>query len=256
MDAGWKVVRPRNVRRARSDWRTTGDRGERRGFQIGPKIRIGGTLGHIGQQAKLGLGKVEKAIAPAVAMIPGIGPLVAAGLNVNGNMLDTSNGGIHTIGDVGKIAGSTALDLLPAGLGKVGSLAQSIPGVQGIGNALGSIPGASQIGGALKSAAGSGIGQALSGLAGDAGSFLTGNGGMNALGVAQGINAARLQQKSNQYATNAMGDVNASYNERAPLRAQALNVLPSAIAANPFARGGTIKGSNGVAPQSITMANG
>ena len=93
-------------------------------------------------------------------------------------------------------------------------------------------------------------------LLGQAGQFLTGNGGMNALGVAQGINAAQLQQKSNQYATNAMGDVNASYNERAPLRAQALGVLPSAIAANPFARGGTIKGSNGVAPQSITMANG
>ena len=43
---------PRSDRRGRHDVVATSSRGERRGFQIGPRIRIGGTVGKIGQNVK------------------------------------------------------------------------------------------------------------------------------------------------------------------------------------------------------------
>jgi hypothetical protein len=48
--------------------------------------------------------------------------------------------------------------------------------------------------------------------------FLTGNGGQNALALAQGANAAYLGKKSSDYADNAMGSTQANWDERAPLR--------------------------------------
>ncbi len=67
-------------------------------MRIGPKIRIGGTLGKIGQKLKEGVGKVEKAAAPFVSLIPGVSQLAAPILNASGNILDTSDGGIKGIG--------------------------------------------------------------------------------------------------------------------------------------------------------------
>jgi len=200
-------------------------------------------------------GNIGAPVGAAIgSIIPGVGTAIGAGL---GQAL----GGLGSGQNIGQaVKGGVAAG---AGAQAIGGLVSKIPGISDLPGASGLLNGmngggTSGTGGSsiLSGLGNTGVGQALSSLGGGIGSFLTGNGGMNALGVAQGINAAQLQQKANQYATNAMGDVNASYNERAPLRAQALNVLPSAIAANPFARGGTIKGSNGVAPQSITMANG
>ena len=50
------------------------------------------------------------------------------------------------------------------------------------------------------------------------GQFLTGNKGLNALGTAQGINAALLGQKAIQYAKDAEGTAMSAWNKNAPLR--------------------------------------
>lgn len=93
---------------------------------------------------------------------------------------------------------------------KAAPLAGLIPGVGPLlGGILSHVPGA----GAVQEAAGH-----IPGL-GAAADWLTGNGGKNALGIAQGINAASLQSKSNDYAKNAAGSVSNSYDTRAPLRA-------------------------------------
>jgi hypothetical protein len=89
----------------------------------------------------------------------------------------------------------------------------------------------------------------LPGIMSAAGNFLTGNNGLNALGAAQGLNAALLQQKALQYAKDAEGTAMGHWNANAPLReagrAGVLNpkssVDVSALpgirrAGNPFAR--------------------
>lgn len=48
--------------------------------------------------------------------------------------------------------------------------------------------------------------------------FLTGNNGLNALGTAQGVNAALLNQKAIQYAKDAEGTAMSAWNKNAPLR--------------------------------------
>lgn len=81
--------------------------------------------------------------------------------------------------------------------------------------------------------------------------FLKGNGGLNALGVGQGINAALLNKKALEYAKNAEGTAMGQWNQNAPLRdagrAGMLAPKPSVDtsflpgirrAGNPFARGG------------------
>lgn len=64
-----------------------------------------------------------------------------------------------------------------------------------------------------------GGGFSLPGALGAAGSWLGGNGGKNALGVLQGLNAAQLQNQATQYAKGAYGNTMQSWNQRAPLRA-------------------------------------
>lgn len=75
-------------------------------MQIGPRIRVGGSVGHAGQQIKLGTGKVlsNKYVDMGLSLIPGVGPGIAAAANVAGRVLDTSKGGIHSVGDVANIA--------------------------------------------------------------------------------------------------------------------------------------------------------
>lgn len=69
---------------------------------------------------------------------------------------------------------------------------------------------------------GGAIGSAVSHIPGLQGAteFLKGNGGKNALGALQGVNAAYNQQKSSGLANNALGTVQAEWDRRAPLRAQ------------------------------------
>ena len=79
---------------------------DQRGFQIGPRIRIGGSVGKLGQKAKIGVGKAlsNKYVGIGLSLVPGVGPGLAAAANAAGNIMDTSDGGIHSVGDVGKLA--------------------------------------------------------------------------------------------------------------------------------------------------------
>lgn len=92
---------PRGARRARSDAMAPSARAASRGIQIGPRIRVGGTIGHIGQQIKLGVGKLahNPLVDAGLSLIPGVGPLAAAAIAATGRALDTSGGGVG-VGDI------------------------------------------------------------------------------------------------------------------------------------------------------------
>lgn len=145
----------------------------------------------------------------------------------------------------------------------VGGLLGSIPGAAAVGGALSHVPGVSALGAALGGGAGEaatasaipdsafglpatagaagggggGLLGTIEGLAGKAGHYLAGNNGMNALGIAQGINTALQQKKANDYAKQALGSVEASYNQRAPLRSQGVAMMQQAGVGNPYATG-------------------
>lgn len=78
-----------------------------------------------------------------------------------------------------------------------------------------SLPGASTVQGLLGKLGGGGSSPSNGG--GVLG-FLTGNNGLNALGVAQGVNAAALGQKSSDYADQAANLATSRWNQQAPLR--------------------------------------
>jgi hypothetical protein len=143
-------------------------------------------------------------------------------------------------------------------LSKLTGVHIKIPGVSAIGDAMyntakQTIPGLSAVDTGLNAVAN------LAGKGGAAGAagaipgvsalkdFLTGNGGLNALGAAQGVNAALLGKQSSNYAKQAMGSVNQSYGERAPLRTAGIagmlhpqipdiSPLGQIASANPYAR--------------------
>lgn len=116
-------------------------------MQIGPKIRVGGTLGKIGQGLKEGVGKVAKTVAPIASFInPGLGAVLAAG----GTALDTSHGGVSlgkTLASglgaysMGKVAGPLVNKIPGVGgmLGKIGDTASHLPGAGMAGNLLGKL---------------------------------------------------------------------------------------------------------------------
>jgi hypothetical protein len=134
-------------RRARSDALAAGVRAERRGFQIGPRIRVGGTLGKIGQKIKSVLPSPGQAIGSIVA-----GPLgTVVGGSVDGSTTPLQkNIGNTVAGTAAGIAGAGALGIGPAagaaggggaggliksGIDKVGGLVES--GVDKIGGGSG-----------------------------------------------------------------------------------------------------------------------
>lgn len=137
----------------------------------------------------------------AAAALGGIGHLIAPGGNIGSGLKGAVTGG--------------AAGLAGSGIKNLGGMALS-----GLGGAGGSTPawgagsGGIDLGGLLKSGV-----SGLAGLAGGGGGGLSLGGLANAgLGAAGIANAASLQNKSNQYATNAMDTANQSYDSRAPLR--------------------------------------
>ena len=145
----------------------------------------------------------------ALAMLPGIGPLASAAIGGLRGFDREGKGGIgFDVGQglkgaaTGYAAGMTG-DALGGALGKAASAAGAAGGVK-------SLPGITAAG---KSLASSALGN-LGGI----GDFLTGNNGLNALGVAQGVNAALLNQKAIQYAKDAEGTAMSAWNKNAPLR--------------------------------------
>lgn len=184
-----------------------------------------------------GIGHLAEKAAPIVGLIPGVGTLAGGVIGGLGGLAAGDGlGGALKYGLEGAASGFGGGLLKGAGGG-----AQSIASLAG-GGAGGAIPdaalsvaGPAIIGGPAEAAAGGGLSGALSGLAGKAGGFLTGNGGKNALGVAQGIDSILQQRTSNQYAKDALNSVEGSYNQRAPLRAQGIQQLLSSQAGNPYA---------------------
>lgn len=192
--------------------------------------------------------------APAAAAILASEGALGGALKPGGGLKDAAVGGAE-----GAIAGGGSA-LAGKALSGLGSAVSSIPGVSGIeqgvsGAATGlngllqNVPGVtgaenllSSAGGKIAGAlTGGGSPTSLGSILGDAGQWLTGNGGKNALGLAQGINAAQLGAKENQYAQDAANTVNQSYNDRAPLRVAGLQGMLNAGRGNPF--GGSPTGS-------------
>lgn len=200
-----------------------------------------GGIGHAVKGVGHGLGSVlsNPLVDAGLAFIPGVGP-VAAGLagaaggllKPGGNLGSALSGGLR--GAASGLAGGALRGALGVG-GAAGAAGSAVPaGVSALG-ASSAIPDAAM---GLGSAGGSGgLLGGIEGLAGQAGNFLTGNGGKNALGIAQGINATLQQKQSNDYAKQALGSIEGAYNAKAPLRAQGLRTLTNSQAGNPYARG-------------------
>lgn len=87
-------------------------------MQIGPRIRVGGTLGKIGQQAKIGVGKLAQPIGQAVSLV---NPALGTAISTAGDVLDTTDGKFS----VGKAAKNAVFQY---GVGKTGDLLRKIPG--------------------------------------------------------------------------------------------------------------------------------
>lgn len=114
----------------------------------------------------------------------------------------------------------------------IGGAVSSIPGLSSLGGLLGGAGGAlgegaagTGLGGIADAAAGGGgggIASSIEGLLGGAGKQLLGNGGLNLLGIAQGLNATNLGKKSNDYTNAAINSAQNAYNEKSGIRQQAL----------------------------------
>lgn len=143
-----------------------------------------------------------------LGLIPGIGPALAVGAKT-----------------IGTLGGGGQPTSQPAALGLGSAIPQSAFDTSG-----GKIPATASAPAESETGPGSG-----NGFLGDVGHFLTSNNGKTALGIAQGINAALEQKKANDYAKQALGSIEASYNQRAPLRAQGLQMLQQAQLGNPYA---------------------
>lgn len=106
---------------------------DRRGIQIGPRIRIGGSVGKLGQKAKLATGKVlsNKIVQGVVGAT--LGPWAAAAAGGLGKALDTSEGRVGlsdlakgtAVGGVSGLAGmgvkNIGKSLLSKGVGAIGT---------------------------------------------------------------------------------------------------------------------------------------
>ena len=184
-------------------------------------FRIGGDVGGLWERNKNDIAKYG---GVAANFIPGVGPLAAAGISA------ALNYAAHKDPLKAALAGATSY-----GAGNIGKAIGKIPGAQSVQDVLAKIPGAGAIqkfGGAVKDLIPQGklpgaqsvqdlLAQAAGGLGGaaqGAGQWLGGDGGMNALGLAQGVNAAALGQKSNNFADMAAKNVDELWKQKAPLR--------------------------------------
>lgn len=156
-----------------------------------------------------------KPLAPVIggavgSIIPGVGTALGAGL---GSFLS----GVGNKQGVGKSLLQGGASALGGGLlGAAGRFAA--PLAAGAASTMGGGAGKPGAGGFQMPSMGQ-VGSGALGALGSAAGWLGENGGKNALGLAQGVNAAMLEKKAEDYAKNAQGSVQQSYNERAPLRA-------------------------------------
>lgn len=166
-------------------------------MQIGPKIRVGGTVGHVGQAIKTGVGKVAQPVGKAVSLI---NPALGTAISTAGDVLDTTDGAF----DFGKAAKNAALQY---GVGKVA-------------NTVGKqVLGASGIGSKVKVLAGAAGKKLLTGGDGASGGGIDRNGILDKLLLGAGVASSaadkmrqqKMQDQASKYATG-------SYDARAGLR--------------------------------------
>jgi hypothetical protein len=237
---------PQHARRERRAQIGIGPRASR-GWQIGPKIRVGGTLGKIGQNVKIATGKVlsNPIVDAGLTFVPGVGPGLAAAAAAGGRALDTTNGGLHGTQGVMDL-GTSALK--GYGAGKLGqgvdnymsSLLSSAKGADGATNWMdvaknlfsgGGADGQGNLGalGDLAGKLGGGASSVLGGVSSALGGGGGGGGGSDlidklllagtvASGVADKQRAQGFQDKAASYATG-------NYDANAPLRDQARSLL-------------------------------
>lgn len=213
------------------------------GFQIGPKIRVGGTLGKIGQNVKIATGKAlsNPIVDAALNFVPGVGPGLAAGLATAGKALDTSHGSV-SLGSLAKTGGASYLG---------GKLLSHIPGADKLKSTLGGLPGVSAVTDFLHGHANPQVGPDGQPLApgsgdqmGDTGSpgavqgimdFLK-NHGDALLGAAGTVNAGIQQGKASGLMQEAKDQALRSYDTRAPLRTGGVTAMTNVLANNPYAQ--------------------
>lgn len=215
------------------------ERGERRHFQIGPRIRVGGTLGKIGQDVKIAAGKAlsNPIVDGALTFIPGVGPVLAGAAGAAGKALDTSGGGLHGVGGALDLAGGAASGYAA---GKVGTALKAGFGAGGVTGAAKSLipqsarslvgggdsgydsngePITSQDGGGHMGIPG--LPTSVSDMLDAGGSFLKDHLGQAVnlgTGVLSAAQAAKLAGESTQYGKDALNTTRQSYDARAPLR--------------------------------------
>lgn len=187
------------------------------------------------------VGSIAKKAAPFAGFIPGVGPIAAAGLGAAGGLL-SHDGIAGALGDAagGYLGGAGgALRNAPQGIHGILNLAQG--GVASPASGSSGIPTGAPVGSTTTYPSESDTGapgqSGLDSLLGDAQGWLTGNGGKNLLGAAQGVNAALQQKKSNDLANQALATVEGRYNAQAPLRAQGLAGLLRKDTGNPYYTG-------------------
>lgn len=204
-------IPPRPHRRARSDVLPRSPQGATRHWQIGPRIRVGGSVGKIGQNVKIAAGKAlsNPYVDGALALIPGVGPGISAAAGAAGRVLDTSDGGLHGVSGIGSLASGAAKGYA-AGWGAE-KLAGMLGGLGGGSNAVGSAIPDSALGigdggltGTVKSAAGMlGLGGNGKGIGGSGLTLadILGFAGNTAAGVADfSQNEAARKQAAEQFA--------------------------------------------------------
>lgn len=185
------------------------------GIHISPhgvSVEPGKLIADVGALALPGVGGLA-------SHIPGVGAAAGALGHLPGV---ASIAGLLGIGGGGAAPGDAGVPL--PNTSTLGTLdpttGQMIPPSGGAAPAAGGSPGFLQsIENLLAGHAGASAPQALGGVVGAIGGFLGGNHGMNALGVAQGVNQAMLQKAATNYAKQGLGTAMQSYTERAPLRA-------------------------------------
>lgn len=227
----------------------------RRGFQIGPKIRIGGDIGKLGQKVKETVGKGAKLASVPVSFF---NPALGAALAVGGKALDTTDGGssladlamtgvksygtgklvgplvralpgVGAIGDklgglAGKIPGATAAGSIFGGSSAGGSGApwdEQLPSIPGAPGGMGdfSLPGG--VGGGAPGSSGGGID--WSNILGNIGGYVKDHPldtAMGGLAAAQALAAAKASQRAGQLQDKALGLADSNWEFGAPLRTQ------------------------------------
>lgn len=202
------------------------------GANLGDAVKAGA----VGAAEGAGVG----ALGSATGLTGGVNSLLGGGASsASSAPIDLSGMTPEQMAAVGDASAGTAADT--SGADMLGGLTgKALASTANAGGGA-TLPGASTVAGLAGKVAGGGSSPSSGGGILD---FLTGNNGLNALGIAQGVNAAQLGEKANNYADQAANLATSRWNAQQPLRtagvAGMLNPVspitpPAMPGGNPFA---------------------